>query len=154
MIAQEPKATFRIFGFQLGPAVRECVRNLQGVSITPDLPDLREELAKQAIVVLPFVSGGGIKNKLLEAAAMGKPILASQRACQGLSCADAVKRVNSPREWRDGLLKLWNNPIEQRELGAKARQWVLRDHTWESVAEKAEQGLEQALKRRKEKVSV
>jgi glycosyltransferase involved in cell wall biosynthesis len=154
VIAQEPNATFQIFGFQLGPAVRECVQNLKGVSVTPDLPDLREELAKQAVVVLPFISGGGIKNKLLEAAAMGKPILASPRAAHGLTCGDALKVVSSPREWIDGLLKLWKDPEQQREFGAKARQWVLRDHTWESAAEKAEQELEQAMARRKTQMIV
>ena len=39
-----------------------------------NLPDLRAEVQRREIVVLPFVSGGGIKNKLLEAAAMGMPM--------------------------------------------------------------------------------
>ena len=41
-----------------------------GIDLVPDLPDLRDEIARHAAVVLPFVSGGGIKNKLLEAASM------------------------------------------------------------------------------------
>jgi len=147
IIGKAPDAKFQIYGFQLSDAVRKCTHNLQGVTVTPDLPDLRSELAKQAVVVLPFVSGGGIKNKLLEAAAMGKPILASKRASQGLTCGDALRLVSSPSEWANTLLELWNNPIEQKTLGEKARQWVLRDHTWEATAEKAERGLEIATKK-------
>ena len=37
-----------------------------GVELHPDLPDLRGEVRRRQVVVLPFVSGGGIKNKLLE----------------------------------------------------------------------------------------
>ena len=42
------------------------------MELHPDLPDIRSEVARRQVVVLPFVSGGGIKNKFLEAAAMGK----------------------------------------------------------------------------------
>ena len=40
--------------------------------------------SRHSVVVLPFVSGGGIKNKLLEAASMGLPIVCTPRACGGL----------------------------------------------------------------------
>ena len=61
-------------------------RGREGIEVVPDLPDLRLQIARHQVVVLPFVSGGGIKNKLLEAAAMGKAaIVCSQRATGGLA---------------------------------------------------------------------
>ena len=53
------------------------------MKIIPDLPDLREEIAAHQVVVLPFVSGGGIKNKLLEAAAMGKAVVCTRAGLRG-----------------------------------------------------------------------
>ncbi len=66
-----PDAMFTIYGFQPSAQVRS-LEKAGGVRIVPDLPDLRDEIAAHQVVVLPFVSGGGIKNKLLEAAAHGQ----------------------------------------------------------------------------------
>ena len=81
-----PDATFTIYGFQPSAQVRS-LEKAGGVRIVPDLPDLRDEIAAHQIVVLPFVSGGGIKNKLLEAAAQGKAVICTARACGGLQGA-------------------------------------------------------------------
>lgn len=55
-----------------------------GFTLTPDLPDIRAEITKNQGVVLPSVSGAGIKNKLLEAAALSMPIVASPRVIDGV----------------------------------------------------------------------
>jgi glycosyltransferase involved in cell wall biosynthesis len=72
--SRRPSAEFTIIGFQPGEAVRRLAGR-DGVVLRPDVEDLRAAVAPQAVVVLPFVSGGGIKNKLLEAAAMAKPVV-------------------------------------------------------------------------------
>src|SRR5262249_12513757 len=81
---RRPDARFVVYGFQPTAPVL-ALTGRDGIELIPDLPDLRGEVARHAVVVLPFVSGGGIKNKLLEAASMGKAILCSPRACTGLS---------------------------------------------------------------------
>ena len=78
-----PEAAFIIVGFNPGRAVRDLAE-MEGVTLVPDVPDLREEVGRHSVVALPFVSGGGIKNKLLEAASMGKPIVTTRRGCGGL----------------------------------------------------------------------
>jgi glycosyltransferase involved in cell wall biosynthesis len=95
-------------------------------------------------VVLPFVSGGGIKNKLLEAAALGMPVLCSPRAVRGLTAGAAVACARRPREWVLQLLELWADAPTRQRLGAAARAWVVRDHTWGAVARRAAAGLAEA----------
>jgi glycosyltransferase involved in cell wall biosynthesis len=140
-----PEATFTIYGFQPTAAISELQAVQRGVKVIPNLPDLREKIAEHQVVVLPFVSGGGIKNKLLEAAAMGKPIICSPRTDRELSAGSALIRADKPRQWRDELIALWQNEARRRELGVAARNWVMRDHTWNAVAEKAAKGLKESI---------
>jgi polysaccharide biosynthesis protein PslH len=144
-----PGARFTVYGFQPSEAVRRLAGR-DGVELVPDLPDLRDVVARSAVVVLPFVSGGGIKNKLLEAAALGKAIVCTPRACGGLRGADAapLRRARTPAEWVRELTALWDDEGRRRELGAAARRWVVEHHTWQAAARAAAEGLEAAGQRR------
>ena len=141
-----PDASFTIYGFQPTPPV-EALAQQPGIRLVPDLPDLRDEVARHQVVVLPFVSGGGIKNKLLEAASMGKAVVCSPRAFLGLRSGNELPLVQArrPAEWVEAVRSLWSNPDRRRQLGANARQWVLDAHTWDAAARTAVAGLEQSL---------
>lgn len=138
-------ATFTIIGFNPTDTVR-ALAGRDGVSLIADLPDLRDEIGRHAVVVLPFVSGGGIKNKLLEAAAMARPILVSPKGASGLHEADRAPLVcaRSAAEWVRELIALWNDPHRRRRLGTDARRWVVAHHSWDSAGEAALAGLEEA----------
>lgn len=128
-----PDASFRIIGFGAGDDARALAQT-PGVVLCPDLPDLRAAVAEHGVVVLPFRSGGGIKNKLLEAAGMAKAVVCTPLACNGLRGQPPVIAVSAAEEWIDALARLWSNPAEQRKLGMDAREWVLREHSWQRTA--------------------
>jgi glycosyltransferase involved in cell wall biosynthesis len=140
-----PGATLTIYGFQPTATVFALGNSVRGIKVIPNLPDLRERIAEHQVVVLPFVSGGGIKNKLLEAAAMGRPILCSTRTDRELSAGSALVRAGKQKQWRDELIKLWRDEARRKQLGSAAREWVMCDHTWKAVADKAVCGLKESL---------
>jgi glycosyltransferase involved in cell wall biosynthesis len=144
-----PDARFTIIGFQPIDEVK-ALAGRNNVELLPDLPDIRDEVARRAVVVLPFVSGGGIKNKLLEAASLGKAIVCTPRACSGLRQGDAApfRRATQPAEWVKALGELWDQPDERRRVGTDARAWVLAHHTWAATAAEAVIGLKDSLSRR------
>lgn len=142
--AAAPDARLSIFGFKPGPEVLALAR-APGVTLTADLPDLRGEIAKHELVVLPFVSGGGIKNKLLEAAGLAMPIVCTPRACGGLREAAPVVAAGRPAAFARAVLDLWASAARRRALGGEARRWVQAHHTWEAVAEEAARGLSASL---------
>jgi len=139
-----PSAAFHVFGFSPTAAVRTLARTA-GVELFPDLPDLRDEVTRRQAVVLPFVSGGGIKNKLLEAAALGMPIVCTRKSLSGTKGEPAVKVAANPREWSAALTGLWNDAAARLALGSAAREWVVKNHTWEAAAETAEAGCGRGL---------
>jgi glycosyltransferase involved in cell wall biosynthesis len=127
-----PDATFTIMGFKPGPEVRALVAD--GVQIAGDVADIRPEAARHAVVLLPFWSGGGIKNKLLEALAMGKAVLCTPLACRGLRGQAPLRIAGTPQEWADALCELWDSDDERRRLAADARAWIVDHHTWRAAA--------------------
>jgi len=133
---KHPNAEFTIIGFNPGPEITRLA-GAPGITLRPNVPDVREAVARQHIVVLPFVSGGGIKNKLLEAAAMGMPIVGSRKSAQGLTGAPPMEIAASPTEWVHAMSALWGDPARAQSQGELARAWVVAEHSWERVAETA-----------------
>ena len=138
---KHPDARWKVFGFSALESVHELKRRF-GFELTVDLPDLRSEVQQCQLVVLPFVSGGGIKNKLLEAAAMGLPIIASPKAMNGINeqgCPIAVR--TSPKQWVDNIEKFWGNAPVREGLADQHRAWVSKCYSWASAAKIADAGL-------------
>jgi glycosyltransferase involved in cell wall biosynthesis len=135
--ASEPTAVFTLIGFNPVPEVR-ALDGRDGIRVLADVPDLRDEVCRHAVVVLPFRSGGGIKNKLLEAAAMGRAIVCSARALSGLSdhARRTIIEVDTPSNWRNALSAVWTNTDSRRNTAA-SRAWVTAEHSWHAVAFRA-----------------
>jgi glycosyltransferase involved in cell wall biosynthesis len=138
-----PDARFTIIGFNPSDAV-QSLAGADGISLLANLADLRPTARRHSLVVLPFVSGGGIKNKLLEAAALGKAIVCTPRALNGLRAVSeaplAVAR--QPDAFARRVCDLWSQADRRRAMGAGARKWVLEHHTWMATAREAIAGIE------------
>lgn len=130
-------ARLRLVGRGANEAVHQLA-HLPGVELVGPVDDLRAEALRSSTVMMPMRCGGGIKNKLLEAAAMGLPIVATRKAVDGLTW-DAS---NPPFALADGMgetalaiQSLWQDLHRSRELGQLARRWVETHHTWAHAAE-------------------
>jgi glycosyltransferase involved in cell wall biosynthesis len=141
---QVPDARFTIIGFQPTAAVR-ALTAADGIALEPNLRDLRSAARRHALAVLPFVSGAGIKNKLLEAAALGLPIVCTPAAARGLRGDAPVAAASSPEDLGAAMIGLWRDPARRRQMGVAARRWVLQHHTWNATAHDAMAALEQSV---------
>lgn len=93
-------AEFWIVGANPTAAVQRLGR-LPGVKVTGRVPDIRPYLAHASAVVAPLHVARGIQNKVLEAMAMARPVIATPQACEGLedAAADEVLRASSPADF-------------------------------------------------------
>jgi sugar transferase (PEP-CTERM/EpsH1 system associated) len=81
--ARVPEATFWVVGADPSPAV-QALAALPGVHVTGLVADTRPYLAHAAAVVCPLRIARGIQNKVLEAMAAGRPVIASPGAFEGV----------------------------------------------------------------------
>ena len=136
-----PTARLSLYGFHPTDEVR-ALDGMPGVELIADLPDLRSEICRRSVVVLPFVSGAGIKNKLLEAASLAKTIIASPWGVTGLDQSRLpFPVVRSAAEWINTLESLWRDPASCQTIGEQSRRWVIAHHSWEAAADAALVGL-------------
>ncbi len=99
-----PRLEFLIVGNNPSKDVMALAR-MEGVTVTGFVPDVRPYLAGAWVVVAPLRIARGIQNKVLEALAMNKPVLASSAVCRtfgpdlpvGVGCCD------SPDDYRKAL---------------------------------------------------
>mgnify|MGYP005844186481 CR=1 FL=1 len=135
---KEPAATFRILGKHAPACVRELSR-VAGIDVVGEVADVRPFAHDASVVVLPMRLGGGIKNKLLEAAAMGRPIVASPHAIKGLELPRHRDRwpaavARDASDWVRTVARLWSDPQRAARLGQQARVWAQRHHDWHAAA--------------------
>jgi polysaccharide biosynthesis protein PslH len=135
-----PRATLTIAG--KNPAANVlALADRRGITVTGEVDDIRPVAAAASVVILPMRCGGGIKNKLLEAAAMGKAVIASPHAvkgldlpCHGWLMQQTLLTARTPDDWLNAVGRLWSDKPGRQRLGCAARQWVQQHHTWDAAA--------------------
>ena len=133
VIAARADATFAIVGRNPSPAVRRLA-SLPGVEVTGSVPDVRPFLATAQVVVVPLLIARGIQNKVLEAMAMTKPVIASPQALEGLSVDSGVHVLSATTvdEWRERISFLLTHTDVRRELADAGRAYVQCHHSWQA----------------------
>jgi glycosyltransferase involved in cell wall biosynthesis len=122
--ARVPEARFTIVGHE----PPEELRALAGerVAVTGTVPDVEPYLARAAVVAVPLRLGGGMRVKVLEALAVGKAVVATPRALEGLDARDGVEvRIADDADAiADAIVALLLAPGERVAMGARARAWA------------------------------
>jgi len=145
--ARVPTARFTVIGFKPTDRVRRACA-ADGVELLADVPDLRATVCGRTVAVMPFVSGVGIKNKVLEAAALGRAMVCTPTGTSGLRGAFPATVTESPAAFAEAVVALLGDPAARVAAGRAAREWVTREHGWAAAAALAEVGLYQSLARR------
>lgn len=119
-----PAARFAIVGRAPTPAVRRLASD--AVLVTGEVPDTRIWLARAAVCVAPLDLARGIQNKLLEAMAMARPIVASVAAAEGIDHGGTIAVAGDDHDFADHVIAALNGPVDN---GA-ARARVLARYDW------------------------
>lgn len=125
-----PQVRFHIVGSRPGAAVQGLAG--EGVVVTGRVPDVRPYLAHAAMVVAPLRIARGIQNKVLEGMAMGKAVLATPQALEGIAAqADTeVLVAEDAGAQAETVLRLLREPAVAASVGAAARRRVAADYAW------------------------
>ncbi|CAG0961556.1 hypothetical protein MYXO_00788 [Myxococcaceae bacterium] len=140
-----PGARLVIAGRQPTPEV-EALRARPGIEVLADLPDLRPILDRSWVCVAPMWSGAGIKNKVLEAWAIAKPVVLTPIASNGLALEASMRAyvASDPAHFAERIVALLRSRDERRRIGLASRALTLRSHGWSRAAERFETLLETA----------
>ena len=108
------------------PAMYRAAQGLPQVIITSEVPDVRPYVARAAVYAAPLRAGSGTKFKVLEALAMGRPVVTTSIGAEGLELVpgrDAMV-VDDPEAYYEAVRLLLTDPTRGESMGAKGRTLV------------------------------
>ena len=132
--AVHPTARFAIVGRNPSKAV-EALAARTGVIVTGGVPDVRGWLAAADIVVAPLRIARGIQNKVLEAMAMARPVVASPQAAEGIDAQDERHFLiaANPAEEAAKINALLADPARAVQIGLAARARMEARYRWSAT---------------------
>jgi sugar transferase (PEP-CTERM/EpsH1 system associated) len=134
---------FHIVGANPSPAVR-ALAELPRVHITGSVPDMRPYLAHSAVAVAPLRIARGIQNKVLEAMAMARPVVASPEAHEGVRAVAGrdLLVADGAEAMAAAVTQVLTGGMPA--LGTAARAAVLAGHDWKATLARLDDILEAA----------
>jgi len=130
LLKQRPELRLHIVGRSPTSEVRALAG--QAVLVTGTVPDVRPYLQHAAVVVAPLRLARGIQNKILEAMAMGRPVVAAQ-ACVDVLDAEPGAEIMAAETADDYLrcvLGLLATPDRAELIGRAGQHRVQQRYTW------------------------
>jgi sugar transferase (PEP-CTERM/EpsH1 system associated) len=124
-----PRAHFYIIGDKPSRAVLRLRRN-PDVTVSGRVPDIRPFIAHADVAVAPLRIARGIQNKVLEAMALGRPVVATLEAFEGVRAAPGhdLLVASGPTDMAQSILAVLEG--QHPGLGMRARLAIERNHCW------------------------
>ena len=132
---RRPGAQFHLVGPEPPPALREW-DGREGVTVTGFVEDVRGYVLPASVFVAPLFEGAGLRTKVLEAWAMGKPVVGTSLAFAGLggSEGELVLATEQPETFANLVCQLLEDGQLAARTGARARVRAEREFSWEDFA--------------------
>jgi sugar transferase (PEP-CTERM/EpsH1 system associated) len=145
--AHRPALKLLIIGADPSPEMRE-LGDLPGVTVTGSVPDVRPFVRRSALMVAPLNIARGTQNKILEAMAMGVPVVTSRVAAGGVD-AESVTHflvADTPEEYSEAILRILDDPVERQRLAVAGRQRMLSNHAWPHSMERLDRIIDRGVR--------
>ena len=108
------------------------------VSVTGFVKDIADEYAKAAVVVAPLRFGAGTQNKVLEALAMGVPVVCTKVGFKGLGIknGDGAYMATDAPSFIQAVNLLLESEANREQMAGKGIQKIVSTFSWDAVAAK------------------
>ena len=125
-----PQICFYIVGRSPSPAVLALADD--GVVVTGTVDDVRPYLQHATVVVAPLRVARGIQNKILEAMAMGRPVVASDACARAMDVqvGEEVIPATTAEDFANAIGALLKTPAKAAAVGQAGRNRVVSNYSW------------------------
>ncbi|HRO41703.1 MAG TPA: glycosyltransferase, partial [Flavipsychrobacter sp.] len=117
------------------------------VNVTGFIEDLATVYNSASVVVAPLRFGAGTQNKVLEAMAMGVPVVCSNIGFKGLGIASgegAIMKVEK-QEFAEAVIDLLSSSARRKQVGEKGKEVVSTKFDWDAIAARLEQYFQEII---------
>lgn len=144
--AHRPATRFYVVGMNPAPELR-ALDGQNGIVVTGTVPDVRPYIQHARVVVAPLRVARGVQNKILEAMAMGRPVVASETCAAGIHAdfGEELLTAADAADFAQAVLAQLADAGGGQEIGRRARQRVLSHYSWDAHLARFDDMIENAL---------
>ena len=102
----------------------------RGINFTPEAEDARIFMLQHDILLVPLLSGSGVRIKILEALSLGRAVVSTSLGAEGLDLRDQEHIIiaDSAKAFANAIMRLKKHPEIASSLARGGRDWVLKNH--------------------------
>jgi glycosyltransferase involved in cell wall biosynthesis len=139
--------------YLVGRTPPPAIQRLAGerVTVTGMVPDIREYIARAAVVALPLRIGSGQKHRVFQSLAMEKPVVTTSVGAEGIALEHDVNAVlsNDAATIARLIVELLRDPARRARIGRAGRQLVLDRYQWAANYRLLDRVFEEAVTKRR-----
>ena len=145
---RSPGVDFVVTGSTEGVDLAELASG-NGVTFTGRLPEVETLIAESAVCVVPLRVGGGTRLKVLQAMALGTPVVSTSKGIEGLDVQPEVHLLvgDTSEEFANHVVEVLHNPLLGERLAVAAHRLVSERYSWQSSGEALEHVIQTAMER-------
>ncbi|MCY3833151.1 MAG: glycosyltransferase family 4 protein [Chloroflexi bacterium] len=131
--AASPAAKLQLVGVNPTEWMRALAED--HIEVTGPAPDVAPYLARATVFVCPLRIGAGLKNKVLEALAMGTPVVATPLSMDGIHARNGESAIVAPVDAiAQETLRLLKDEALRKRLSLNGRELIETQYSWEKTA--------------------
>ena len=143
-----PEARLAVVGRNPLPGLASRVASEHSVTLHGSVDDVRPYINSAQVCIVPLRIGSGSRLKILEAFAMGKPVVSTSVGAEGLEVENGrqVLIADNPADFADAVKRLFVDPAYRHSLAFEGRQLAMEKYSWRILAERLESEWQRTIK--------
>jgi polysaccharide biosynthesis protein PslH len=140
-----PEARLDIVGKD-PPARLQTLDGREGIGVAGFVPSMAPYFDAAHVIVAPILTGAGIRVKIIEALAAGRPVVSTTLGCEGLGLESGRHLLveDNPQRFAEAVVRLLCDREARAELAREGRARAERDFDWRSLGDRLEAVLRDA----------
>jgi glycosyltransferase involved in cell wall biosynthesis len=114
------------------------LHNGSDIIVTGTVDDVRKYISDSELIVVPLRMGTGLRNKVIQAMACGKCVIATKESCEGLNVKDGenILIADTPEEFVEKILIVFDNKNVRLKIEKNARKYVEDNFSYDIIKKK------------------
>jgi sugar transferase (PEP-CTERM/EpsH1 system associated) len=135
-----PEATFYVVGSHPSEDIQKLGKQHANIVVTGFVDRVQPYMAKAAVFVAPMRIARGIQNKILEAMAMGLPVVTTSLGFEGIDAVPGKDLFvyDEPKEFAAQIIQLMRDSQLRRKVATNARNTIIGNYHWDKNLEQLE----------------
>jgi glycosyltransferase involved in cell wall biosynthesis len=107
------------------------------IELASDVPDMRDYFARSWLVVVPLLTGGGTRLKILEALISGRAVVSTTLGAEGVPYEKDrhLLLADDEEEFSNAIVRLLQNRDLREQLATSGREFVVSHYNWKTICD-------------------